>query len=96
MAATFTLTAIPCIPNKGEDQGQGHLESVTFIATDGGYSKKWTSTNIGTYAQDFAKIVPHGNAQMMLERLRRGHAVQFPDLFELNDVLHQFGGAGND
>jgi len=94
MAATFTLTAIPCLLSEGEDKG--HLEFVTFVASDGGYSKKWTSTNIGTYAWDFAKIIPHGNAVMILERLRRGHAVQFPGLFELNDVLHQFGGAGND
>jgi len=67
-----------------------------FIATSGNYSKKWSATNIGTFAEDFAKIVPRCNAENILERLRRGEPVLFPGLYELDQVLHQFGGAGND
>jgi hypothetical protein len=88
------LTAIPCLLPEGEHKG--HLEYVTFIATDGSYSKKWFATNIGTFAEDFAKIVPCCNAANILDRLRRGEPVLFPGLYELNQVLHQFGGVGND
>ena len=82
MAQTFTLTAVPWLLPEGEFKG--YLEYVTFIATDGGYTKKWSSTNIGTYAEDFAKILPPSDAQDVLERLRRGEMVLFPGLFELD------------
>jgi hypothetical protein len=94
MAATFALTAIPSLLREGENKG--HLEYVTFIATDGGYSKKWTSTNTGTYVQDFALIVDAGSAQHIVDQLRRGETVLFPGLFELDQLLHQFGGAGSE
>jgi hypothetical protein len=92
--ATFTLTALLWLLPEGELKG--YLEYVTFIATDGGYTMKWCATNTGTFAEDFAKIVPPGNAQHILERLRRGETVLFPGLFELDQVLHQFGGSSND
>ena len=69
MAGTFALTAIPRLLRDGDHKG--HLEYVTFIATDGTYTKKWSATNTGTFAADFARIVPPGNAQSILERLAR-------------------------
>jgi hypothetical protein len=94
MAGTFALTAIPLVLPDGEHKG--HLEYVTFIATDGGYTKKWTATNTGTFAEDFARIVPPGNAQSIIERLQKGKTVLFTGLFALEQVLHQFGGPSND
>ena len=94
MAATFSLTAIPSLLPEGEHRG--HLEYVTFLATDGGYSKKWSATNIETFAEDFAKIVPSCNAENIVDRLRRGEPVLFPGLYELAQVLHQFGGSSNE
>lgn len=94
MAATFALTAIPWLLPEGENKG--HLEYVTFFATDGGYTKKWTATNTGTFAEDFAKIVGPGSGQAILERLRQGKTVLFPGLFELDQVLHRFGGESID
>ena len=85
MGATFTLAAIPWLLPQGELKG--YLEYVTFIATDGAYTKKWSSTNTGTFAEDFAKIVPPANAQDILEQLRRGETVLFAGLFELDQVL---------
>jgi hypothetical protein len=90
MAATFALTAIPYLLPEGDRKG--HLEYVTFIATDGGYTKKWTATNMGTFVQDFALIVNAGNAQHILDELRGGKTVLFPGLFELDQILQKFGG----
>jgi hypothetical protein len=94
MERTFALTAVPWFIHEGEHKG--HLEYVTFIATDGAYTKKWSASNTGTFAEDFAKIVPLGNATNILERLRRGEPVLFPGLFALDQVLHQFGGSANE
>ena len=89
MERTFALTAIPMVLREGDHTG--HLEYVTFIATNGGYKKTWYSTNIGTYADDFAKIVPSDHATNILDRLSRGELVLFPGHFTLDEVLHQFG-----
>ena len=94
MAATFTLTAIPRLLTEGDHKG--HLEYVTFVATDRGYSKKWTATNIGTFVEDFTRIVLARNAQDILRRLREGEIVMFPGLYELYDLLHKFGGSSDD
>ena len=51
-AISFTLTAVPLLLAEGEYKG--HLEYVSFIASEGGYSKKWSATNGGTFAEDFA------------------------------------------
>jgi hypothetical protein len=94
MAETFTSTAIPWALREGDHEG--HLEYVTFIAEDGGVRYKWSATNTGTFAQDFAKIVLLGNAQDLLTRLQRGEAVLFPGFFAIAQVLHQFGGSSNE
>ena len=94
MAGTFALTAIPWLLPEGDHKG--HLEYVTFIATDGIETYKWSTTNTGTYVQDFALIVDAGNAQHILFELRRGNTVVFPGLFDLDRLLHQFGGTSNE
>jgi hypothetical protein len=88
----FALSGIPKLLSNGHHKGP--LESVTFIATDGFAHHQWSVTNTGTFAEDFAKIVGPGNAQDILDRLRRGETVLFPGLFELDQLLHQFGGQG--
>lgn len=87
-------TTIPWLLPEGDHKG--HLEYVTFIATDGIETYKWSTTNTGTYVQDFALILDAGNAPHILDELRRGNTVLFSGLFELDQVVHQFGGASND
>lgn len=94
MAEPFTLTAIPDLLPEGEFKG--HLETVTFIANDGNTTHKWWSTNIGTYADDFARIVPRPEARRILDQLRRGETVTFPGLWALDEIKHKFGGVGNE
>jgi len=90
----FALSAIPTLLPEGEHKG--HLEYVTFIGTDGFNRYRWSSTNTGTFVEDFPSIVPRANAEDILTRLRRGEPVLFPGLFEIEQIRHIFGGAGND
>jgi hypothetical protein len=90
----FTLTAIPHLLPEGEHKG--HLEYVQFVAMEGSVKHKWSSVNVGTYAEDFAKIVPTDLARLILSRLRNGETVTFPGLWDLEQIKHQFGGNGND
>lgn len=93
MAQTFTLTAIPSLLREGDQQG--HLEYVTFIAEDGDAQHKWSVTNNGTFAEDFAKIVPPDTVLDILTRLQRGETVQFPCFLTLAQVMRPFGGSSN-
>lgn len=67
---------------------------MTFIATDGFATHKWGSVNTGTYAEDFAKIMPAAEAHTILARLRAGETVTFPGLWSLDEIKHWFGGSG--
>jgi len=78
MAGTFALIAIPRL--RSESEGKGYLESVTFIATGGGYTRQWSIPNTGTYTKDLLKIVPLGNAQSIIDSLRRDETVLFPGI----------------
>jgi hypothetical protein len=70
MADTFALTAIPWLLPEGEHKG--HLEYVTFIATDSSETQKWSVTNTGTLAQDFALVVDAATAHSIVQRLCNG------------------------
>ncbi len=74
-----------------------HLAYVTFIATDGSVRHKWSSTNTGTCEADFAKIVNEIEARAIVERLRRGDIVTFPELFDYEELrTHKLGEAATD
>jgi hypothetical protein len=64
MPEPFVLTAFPTLLSEGEFKG--HLELVTFIATDGLTTEKWTSVNVGTYTEDSSKIVSPFEAHYIL------------------------------
>jgi hypothetical protein len=94
MAEPFTLTAYPGLLAEGEFRG--HLEFVTFVARRGDSSEKWTSVNVGSYVDDFARIMPREEAADLVARLRRGETVEIPGYWHLDEVKHKFGGAGNE
>jgi hypothetical protein len=87
----FTLTAIPLLLREGVRKE--HLEYITFIVNDGVDTHQWSLTNIGTFDEDFANIVPAANARDLLNRLRQGETVQFPGSFDLGEVFHHLCGA---
>jgi hypothetical protein len=70
MAESFILTAYPTLLS--EVTGKGHLEFVTFIASDRTRTEKWTSVNTGTFAEDFAKILPPAAGQNRRDRGQAG------------------------
>ena len=59
-------------------------------------SRKWWSVNVGTYEEDFTKIVSPELAKDIANRLRRGETVEFPNRYELREIKGGFGGRFND
>jgi hypothetical protein len=94
MSTIFTLTAIPQLLPEGDNKGR--LECIQFIASDHRSTHKWSSTNVGTYAHDFEKIVSPDESCVILYRLRNGETVIFPGFWKLGQLKHQFGGAGKE
>jgi hypothetical protein len=94
MAEPFTLTAIPGLLAEGEDHG--HLEFITFVAENRIITAKWTAVNVGTFIEDFSRIVPKEDATDIVSKLRAGTKVLFPGLWHLEEIKHKFGGCGND
>jgi hypothetical protein len=94
MAEPFTLTAFPCVLSEGEHKG--HLEFITFVAENSEGSQKWTAVNTGTLVQDFMEIVDRNTAEDIVRRLSHGEQVLFPGFWAIEEIKHQFGGAGND
>jgi hypothetical protein len=94
MAEPFTLTAIPGLLVEGEHKG--HLEFVTFLAENRIITAKWTSVNVGTFVDDFSKIVPRDEATDIVSKLRTGTKVLFPGFWHLEEIKHKFGGSGNE
>jgi hypothetical protein len=90
----FTLTAIPGIIGEGEDKG--HLEFVTFVAQNSIMFAKWTAVNVGTFVDDFGRIIPADEAADVVSRLRAGESVRFPGFWALDEIKHKFDGSGND
>jgi hypothetical protein len=94
MTEPFTLTAIPGRVAEGEDKG--HLEFVTFVAENRIVSAKWTAVNVGTFIEDFSRIVPKEDATAIVSQLCAGANVLFPGFWHLEEIRHKFGGGGND
>jgi hypothetical protein len=94
MKATFALSAIPHLLREGENKG--HLQYVTFIATDGIERHTGSLANVGTYAEDFALIVDAGYAVLFMERLHNSETVLFPGLFARDQIQNCLGGFTND
>jgi hypothetical protein len=94
MPEPFTLTVIPGLIRDGEDKD--HLEFVTFVAQNSITFAQWTAVNIGTFVEDFAKVVPIDDADDIVSQLRAGDTVHFPGFWQLDEIKHKFGGSGND
>jgi hypothetical protein len=90
MPRVYTLVAAPHLLPAGDFQG--HLETVTFIATNEHESHKWWAVNVGTFEKDFMKIVSPELAANIVSRLRQGEVVEFPNRYELHQVKGKFGG----
>ena len=93
MAEPYVLTAVPQFLLKG--RFQGHLEYVQFSATNGHTSHIWWSTDIGTYVDGFAKIMPRAEAHAIVASLRRGETVIVPGYWSIDEIKHKFGGLGH-
>jgi hypothetical protein len=88
------LTAVPGLIAEGEDKG--HLEFVTFVVQNTIMFAKWTAVNVGTFVDDFGKIIPADEAADLVRRLRDGDTVRFPGFWALDEIKQKFGGSGND
>jgi hypothetical protein len=94
MQTTYKLVAEPFLLTEGEFKG--HLETVTFIATSDSHSYRWWSVNVGTYVRDFQRIVSPVLAKHIVERLRKGETVEFPNRYDFAQVKGGFGGCYGD
>lgn len=94
MRTTYKLIAEPSLLREGEFKGR--LETVTFIAKSDSHSYKWWSVNVGTYVKDFQRIVSPELAKDIVERLRRGETVEFPNRYDFAQVKGGFGGSYED
>jgi hypothetical protein len=90
----YKLIAAPHLLPAGDFKG--HLETVTFIAANDKETHRWWGVNVGTFEQDFARIVSPEMAEHIVRRLRNGEVVEFPNLYELADVKNRFGGCWSD
>jgi hypothetical protein len=52
--------------------------------------------NVGTFVDDFGRIIPADEAADVVSRLRAGESVRFPGFWGLEEIKHKFGGSGND
>lgn len=77
MPSEYKLIAVPLLLREGEFKG--NLETVTFIAASEQQTHKWWSVNVGTYETAFQKIVSPELAKHVVERLRAGETVEFPN-----------------
>jgi hypothetical protein len=90
MIANYKLIAVPFLRREGDYKG--HLETVTFIAASEQETHKWWSINVGTYENDFRKIVSPELAKYVVEKLCAGETVEFPNRYELGQVRGGFSG----
>ena len=94
MQHRYKLIAVPFLLREGDFKG--HLETVTFIAASEHDTHKWWSVNVGTYETDFQRIVSPELARHVVEKLRAGETVEFPNSYELAQVRGGFGGTWGD
>jgi hypothetical protein len=85
MARAFTLTAVPELTAEGDHKGE--LDRVTFIATDGVETHRYWTTNTDRLEEDFAQTVTAIEARNIIQRLRRGETVSFPNMWSLDDLF---------
>jgi hypothetical protein len=52
--------------------------------------------NAGTYENDFSKIVSPELSRDIVNRLREGKTVEFPNRYELEQLRGEFGGTWRD
>jgi len=51
---------------------------------------------VGTFESDFRKIVSPELARHVVDKLRAGETVEFPNRYELQEVQGRFGGSWKD
>ena len=88
---TYKLVAVPFLLPEGEFKG--HLETVTFVAASEAESHKWWAVNVGTFERDFSQVVSRELARHLVNQLRAGVTVEFPNRYELSEVHGRFGGS---
>jgi hypothetical protein len=91
---TYKLVAVPFLLVEGTNAG--HLETVTFFATNNDESHKWWTVNTGTFVADFSMIVSPELASHFVSKLRAGETVEFPNRYELAEIEGQLGGSWKD
>jgi hypothetical protein len=94
MQKTYTLKAEPFLLIEGPFKG--HLETVTFYASSETHSFRWWSVNMGTFVKDFQRIVSPELAKHIVEQLRAGETVEFPNRYEFGQVKGGLGGQWSD
>jgi hypothetical protein len=94
MQKIYKLKAEPCLIIEGPLKG--HLQTVTFIACSDSHSFRWWSVNTATLVKDFQKIVSPELAIHIVEQLRAGETVEFPNRYEFEQVKGGFGARWND
>jgi hypothetical protein len=75
---------------------KGHLETVTSVEATENESHKWWSVNVGTFERDFSQVVSPELATHFVNRLRAGEAIEFPNLYGLDEFQGKFGGSWRD
>ncbi len=91
---TYKLVAVPFLLSEGEFKG--YLETVTFVAASEAESHKWWAVNVGTFERDFSQVVSPELARHLVNQLRAGVTVEFPNRYELDEVQGKFGGSWRD
>jgi hypothetical protein len=91
---TYKLVAVPFLLSEGEFKG--HLETVTFVAASEAKSHQWWAVNVGTFESDFSEVVSPELAKHIVNRLRQGETVEFPNRYPLEEVHGKFGGSWRD
>lgn len=94
MPASYKLKAEPFLLIEGPFKG--HLETITFIASSDSHSFKWWSVNTGTLVKDFQKIISLELDKHIVEQLRVGETVEFPNRYYFALVKGGFGGSYGD
>jgi hypothetical protein len=72
-----------------EGEFMGHLETVTFVAASEVESHKWWAVNVGAFEKNFGQVVSPELARHLVNRLRAGGTVEFPNRYELGEVQRE-------
>jgi hypothetical protein len=89
MAGFYKLTAVPSLYLDGERKGE--LRSVALTMQFDSDIRGWWTDNTGHFEDDFSEIFPRAVAREIVAQLSLGKTVEFPGLFEANQIYLKFG-----